>query len=204
LRKPLTGNLVRLELIDAHHLQGLSAAANEDRERFRFTEVPQTLDAMSGYIRDLRAQRDTGASLAFAQVRVADGAVVGATRFLNFRWASPGEPPSAVEVGGTWLASSAQGTAINSEAKLLLFGLAFEQWRVRRLDLLTDARNAQSRAAILAVGAQYEGTLRNWQPSRVAGEEGQLRDSAIYSILDSEWPHVRARLRRRIAARGSG
>ncbi|WP_250008619.1 GNAT family N-acetyltransferase [Actinoplanes sp. M2I2] len=104
----------------------------------------------------------------------------------------------AVGVGFTWLAASAQGTGINREAKFLLFGHAFEQWRVARVDLKTDARNARSRAAIESVGARFEGVLRSWSPSWAPGEEGRLRDAAVFSIVAAEWPECRARLAQRL------
>lgn len=106
---------------------------------------------------------------------------------------------SAVEVGFTWLAGSAQGTGINTEATYLLFRHAFEAWDVARVDLKTDARNARSRAAIESVGARYEGVLRNWSPSWAPGENGRLRDSAIFSITGDEWPAVRHQLEQRLA-----
>lgn len=106
--------------------------------------------------------------------------------------------PFAVEVGGTWLAASAQRTAVNTEAKLLLLAHAFDTWGVVRVDLKTDARNERSRAAIERLGARFEGVLRRWQPSQVAGEEDGYRDSAIYSVLDTEWPSVRANLAARL------
>jgi RimJ/RimL family protein N-acetyltransferase len=87
--------------------------------------------------------------------------------------------PYAVGIGGTWLAASAQRTGVNREAKLLLLTHAFDHWHVGRVEIQTDARNARSRAAISALGATFEGTLRNWQPSHVAGEEHRLRDSAM-------------------------
>jgi RimJ/RimL family protein N-acetyltransferase len=103
-------------------------------------------------------------------------------------------PPYAVEIGGTWLAASAQRTGINTEAKLLLLDYAFSVLGVGRVDLKTDARNDRSRNAMARIGGTFEGVLRNWQPSLVPGEEGRLRDSALYSILDTEWPDVHERL----------
>ncbi len=102
--------------------------------------------------------------------------------------------PDAVEIGGTWLAASAQRSGINTDAKRLMLTHAFETWRVQRVDLKTDARNDRSRAAIERIGGRLDGVMRNWQPSLVPGEEGQPRDSAMYSIVPSEWPDVRARL----------
>jgi RimJ/RimL family protein N-acetyltransferase len=124
-------------------------------------------------------------------VRTADECVAGCTRFLELR-------PHAVEIGGTWLSASAQRTGINIEAKLLLLTYAFEERGVGRVELKTDARNDRSRAAIAAIGASFEGVLRNYQPSHATGEDGKLRDTAMYSIVDTEWPGVRARLRDRL------
>jgi RimJ/RimL family protein N-acetyltransferase len=113
---------------------------------------------------------------------------------MTIRSLRPFATPYAVEIGGTWLATSAQRSGINTEAKLLLLDYAFETWHVGRVDLKTDARNDRSRNAILRIGASFEGVLRHWQPSLVEGEEGTLRDSAMFSIVDSEWPSVRERL----------
>jgi RimJ/RimL family protein N-acetyltransferase len=126
------------------------------------------------------------------------GRAVGATRYLTIR-CRPGEKtPFAVEIGGTWLAASAQRTNINSEAKFLLMTYAFEEWGVARVDLKTDARNERARAAMARIGATFEGVLRQWQPSQVLGEERLLRSSAMYSVLDSEWPAVRHSLKSRL------
>jgi RimJ/RimL family protein N-acetyltransferase len=116
----------------------------------------------------------------------------------RWRWPSPRpEPaplgPDAVEIGATWLAHSAQRTAINTEAKLLMLRHAFEIWRVYRVTLLTDARNLRSRAAIERLGARCDGILRGHMP---AFDGSGVRDSACYSILASEWRSVRARLER--------
>ena len=120
--------------------------------------------------------------------------MLGSTRFLALRWFSGRGFPDAVEIGGTWLAASAQRTGANTEAKLLMLTHAFETWNVQRVDFKTDARHARSRAAIERLGAQFDGIMRNWQASLVPGEEGQARDSAMYSIIPSEWPAIRSRL----------
>ncbi|WP_245726999.1 GNAT family N-acetyltransferase [Streptomyces longwoodensis] len=139
------------------------------------------------------------ADTAYAQVSRATGRAVGATAYWEPRcWRDDGRL-DAVEVGFTWLAATAQGTGINAEAKLLLFRHAFEEWDVARVDLKTDARNARSRAAIESVGACFEGVLRNWSRSWAPGEEGRLRDSAIFSVTAAEWPACRARLGERVA-----
>jgi RimJ/RimL family protein N-acetyltransferase len=197
--EPLVGQLVRLDPLSEAHVDALVSAAEEDRSTYGYTTVPLGRTAMVEYMLGLLASRARDEAIPFAQVRLLDDQAVGVTRFLTFRARHDSFTPYAVEIGGTWLAASAQRTGINAEAKLLLLTHAFESWKVGRVDFKTDARNGPSRAAISALGATFEGVLRHWQPSHVAGEEGQLRDSAIYSILDSEWPTVRRRLVTRLA-----
>jgi RimJ/RimL family protein N-acetyltransferase len=190
----LVGDVVRLEPLSRGHVPDLVAAASEDRATFAFTVVPGDVHSMTDYVDGLLRDHESGDVVPFAQVSVITGRAVGATRFLTIR-RRPGErTPFAVEIGGTWLASSAQRTAVNSEAKFLLFAYAFEVWGVVRVDLKTDARNERSRNAMAGVGATFEGVLRQWQPSQVAGEESLYRDSAMFSVLASEWPAVRAAL----------
>jgi len=184
------GSLVRLEPLSAAHADDLREAAG-DRSTFGLASVP-----LPGEV-DAYVERRTSAPdfAPFAQVRVTDGVAVGVTCFLNHRYRAPDdEAPYAVEIGGTWLAASAQRTGINREAKLLLLTHAFETWRCGRVDIKTDARNERARAAIARLGATFEGVLRQWQPSQAAGEAHLLRDTAMYSIVAGEWPAVRARL----------
>jgi RimJ/RimL family protein N-acetyltransferase len=101
-----------------------------------------------------------------------------------------------VEVGGTWLAASAQRTPINTEAKLLMFEHAFEVLGVHRVAVCTDVRNARSRTAILRIGATFEGVLRSHRGSYVPGEGA--RDSAMYSVIAGEWPDVKTLLLARL------
>ena len=195
----LTGQHVQLEPLSLDHLHQLVVAANEDRASFGWTLVPESVAGMTGYITGLLADAEAGRVVPFAQRRLSDLRVVGCTRYLDIRYWSGRDTPDEVEVGGTWLAASAQRTPINTEAKLLLFSNAFDEWQVRRLAICTDARNTQSRDAILRTGATFEGVLRNHRPSAVAGEIGEPRDTAAYSILDTEWPAVRAKLEARLA-----
>ena len=122
----LVGEVVRLEPLTLGHLDDLVVAATEDRSTFEFTFVPSNREAMSEYIDLLLDDFELGQVTPFAQVSVMTGRTVGATRYLTIRF-RPGErTPFAVEIGGTWLAASAQRTAINSEAKLLLMSYAFD------------------------------------------------------------------------------
>ncbi|WP_380280819.1 GNAT family N-acetyltransferase [Kitasatospora purpeofusca] len=195
---PLEGTLVRLEPLARRHLADLAAAAEEERGSYGFTEVPRAED-VPRYFDEHAARVEAGLGAPYAQVDRATGRAVGATAYWSPRPWPSGEGLAAVEIGWTWLAASAQGTGVNTEAKYLLFRHAFEQWRVARVDLKTDARNARSRAALAAVGATFEGVLRSWSPSWAPGEAGRLRDSAMFSVTAEEWPRARAHLERRIA-----
>ncbi|WTW93828.1 GNAT family N-acetyltransferase [Streptomycetaceae bacterium NBC_01309] len=194
----LEGTLIRLEPLDRRHTADLAEAAEEDRSSYRFTWVP-TAAEVTGYVDAQLARAAAGMLAPYAQVEQVSGKAVGATAYWNPRLWPDGEGLSAIEVGFTWLAASAQGTGANTEAKYLLFRHAFETWEVARLDLKTDARNSRSRAAIERVGARFEGVLRNWSQSWAPGEDGRLRDSAIFSIIATEWPDCRAKLEQRIA-----
>ena len=196
----LTGSVVVLEPLTPTHVARLGAAA-ANRDSFGFTMVPSDLDSMQRYVATLLADADADAAIPFVQRRLADGTVVGCTRFMSLAWWTGRSTPAEVEIGGTWLSTDAQRTAVNTEAKLLLLGQAFDQWRVNRVAICTDARNTQSRQAIERLGATFEGVLRNHRPA--AGHfstPGAARDTATYSILPGEWPAIRDRLHDRLAA----
>lgn len=199
----LEGELVRLEPLDHRHAVDLAVAAEEDRSSYRLTWVPRAAE-VAEYI-DVQLARAAAGKLApYAQVERASGRAVGATAYWEPRLWPSGDELCAIEVGFTWLAASAQGLGLNTESKYLLFRHAFENWGVARVDLKTDARNSRSRAAIEKAGARLEGVLRNWSRSWAPGEDGQLRDSAIFSITAAEWPGCRAELERRIARGPAG
>ena len=191
----LSGPFVRLEPLGLEHIEPLVNAANEDRASYYFTSVLRTVDESKEFVETMLSMWRAGEVVPFVQIDVARERVVGVTRFMTIRRLDESSSPYAVEIGGTWLAGSTQRTGINTNAKLLLLDYAFTTLGVGRVDLKTDARNERSRAAIARLGATFEGVLRHWQPSLVAGEEGRLRDTAIYSILDVEWPGAREDLR---------
>ncbi|MGN9844415.1 GNAT family N-acetyltransferase [Nonomuraea sp. H19] len=194
----LHGSLVRLEPLTMSHAPDLARAAEEDRSAYGFTLVPRA-DEMKAYLA-AQFERESEGLTPFAQVRVRDGLAVGCTAFWDPRTWPGRQDLRAIEIGWTWLAASAQGTGINAEAKFLLFTHAFETLGVTRVDLKTDARNERSRRAIERLGARFEGVLRSWSPSWAPGEEGLLRDSAMFSVVAGEWPAVRAALRTRLAS----
>ncbi len=131
-----------------------------------------------------------GLELPFVIIRKSSGQVVGSTRFYAIE-----RDHRRVEIGYTWLAASAQRTRVNTEAKLLLLTHAFEGWRCIRVGFVTDVLNKQSRAAILRLGAKQEGVLRN----HMVMPSGRYRDSVFFSIIEAEWPEVKARLEAMLA-----
>src|SRR6201996_8831381 len=194
----LSGDLVRLEPLSPAHQTDLAVAAEEDRGSYAFTEVPRA-GGVGAFLAAHAERTAAGRMVPFAQVRRADGRAVGCTSYYDPRY-WPGRPDlCAVEIGWTWLAASAQGTGINTEAKLLLLEHAFETLRVARVDFKTDARNTRSRRALAGLGARFEGVLRSWSPSRVPGAEGGLRASAIFPVIAAEWPVTRTALCARLA-----
>jgi len=181
----LEGQHVRLEPLTMAHEEALvEAAADGELWNSKVTVVP-TRDTMRDYIEAAFKGQALHQELPFVIVRKATGTVVGTTRFYYMK---PAE--RQVSIGYTWLAASAQRSPVNTEAKLLLLTHAFEQWDCVRVELLTDVLNSQSRAAILRLGAKEEGILRH----HMIMPNGRIRDSVIYSIINDEWPDVKARL----------
>jgi N-acetyltransferase len=190
----LRGTHVELIPLDLAHAAELADAAAGNRSTYDYTQVPDGVDAMGAYIDQLLGAQDRGEVVPFAQRRLDDGRLVGCTRFMELRHWRGRPEPDEVEIGGTWLAAGAQRTPVNTEAKLLLLTHAFDVWQVWRVALCTDARNERSRKAIERLGARYEGILRHHRMSHVGAEPGRPRDSALFSITDTDWPEVRARL----------
>ncbi len=208
----LEGTFVRLEPLSEAHIPALVTAAAEDRTNYQWTYTPEGPDQMTAYVADALEKVAAGAHMAFATVRKDGGAVgpgdgdrvVGATRFCEiafWQW-PPGAShqrdgiPDVVDIGFTWLAGSAQRSAVNTEAKLLMMGHAFEVWEVHRVALQTDVRNARSRAAIERIGGQLDGIMRADRP----GSDDTVRTSARFSIVAAEWPSVKERLTARLEA----
>lgn len=187
----LAGRHVRLEPLTPGHAAALFAAATP--EVFRYLIIPpfRTVADAGHYVAEALAAQATGAEVAFATVRQSDDRVVGTTRFLDIR-----RPHRGLEIGWTWITPGAQRTAVNTEAKYLMLHQAFEGWGALRVQLKTDANNAQSRAAILRLGASFEGIIRK---QMLRPHDGYQRDSAMFSIIESEWPAVKAGLEAKLA-----
>jgi RimJ/RimL family protein N-acetyltransferase len=195
----LTGTHVQLEQLRLEFAEELTEAGNQERSTYSWTPVPPTVDGMQRYIEGLLKDQQARSAVPFVQRQLSDGALVGCTRYLRLEWWGGNALPDEVEIGGTWLAASAQRTPINTEAKYLLLSNAFDDWNVNRVSICTDARNAQSRTAILRIGAVFEGILRSHRGSYAAGEENTVaRDSAMYSVTRAEWPAVKSGLEHRL------
>jgi RimJ/RimL family protein N-acetyltransferase len=188
----LEGRHVRLEPLAERHAEALFSAG-ADVSIWTYMPVPPfaSLAVVRDWIADALRAQAAGTDVPFATVRRSDGRVVGSTRFIDIR-----RPHQGIEIGWTWLAAEAQRTPINTEAKYLMLRQAFEAWGARRVQLKTDARNEKSRRAILRIGATFEGVLRK---QMVRGHDGYERDSAMFSIIDTEWPTVKARLEAMLA-----
>lgn len=195
----LEGKLARLEPLSLEHVPALLEAANLERDTYGLTLVPDSLEKMQAYVQIALNGFLKGAMMPFVTVDARTNRVVGSTRFLNIEfWPWPSGAalertdgtPDVVEIGSTWLAQDAQRSGINTEAKRLMLEFAFSVWKVRCVRLKTDARNTRSRNAILRLGANFDGILRTHMPA----SDSTVRDSAYYSILESEWPDVKSRL----------
>jgi RimJ/RimL family protein N-acetyltransferase len=181
----LEGRHVRLEpLLPSHEESLVAAAADGELWNSTVTIVPSRSDMAEYITAGLDAQAQ-GHELPFVIIRKSTGQLVGTTRFYFIDRVN-----RHVEIGYTWLAASAQRSAVNTEAKLLLLTHAFENWRCIRVALITDVLNQQSRAAILRLGAKEEGILRH----HLIMPGGRYRDSVCFSIIESEWPEVKDRL----------
>ena len=187
----LQGTHVRLVPMTPEHVPALWRAGGEP-ELWRLTMAQvHGEDDMRRYVDEaLRAQAQ-GTALPFVTTLADTGQVVGSTRFGNADAAH-----RRVEIGWTWIAPPWQRTAINTEAKYLMMRHAFETLGCLRVELKTDVLNQRSRNAILRIGATEEGVLRKHQVT----EGGRVRDTVYFSVIDDEWPAVRARLEGMLAA----
>lgn len=190
----LTGDVVQLEPMARAHLDAL-VAVGTDPALWQWTpEEVTTREAMQQYVETALAERAAGTAYPFVTVARATGQVIGSTRFANIVPAH-----RRLEIGWTWIAVPWQRSAVNTEAKLLMLQCAFETLRYHRVEIKTDALNARSRAAIERLGATFEGVFRK----HVICANGRVRDTAWYSIIDTEWPAIKPVLQRKLE-RGVG
>ena len=173
---PLVGKIITVEPLDERHREGLRSAASEDPGIFRYMVYPGDFDL---WFDDAR-----GSAMDVPFAVLADGHEVGSTRYLNY------EPVHRrVEIGWTWLRPAAWGTGANTEAKMLLLQNAFEHHGLQRVEFKTDARNERTRAALLKIGARFEGIFRKHMMLPTGP-----RDSAWYGITEDDWPEAKTKL----------
>lgn len=191
----LAGDLVTLTpLASEDHDELVEAARDGSLWELTYTSVP-TPEAMAAEIQRRLGLQAEGRMLPFTLRRADDSRAVGMTTFMNVE-----EAHRRLEIGSTWLARSAQGTGVNAEAKLLLLGHAFETLGCNAVEFRTHWLNRQSRQAIERLGAKLDGILRQ----HMVLPDGTVRDTAVYSVVATEWPAVRAELHRRLAVRRPG
>ena len=187
---PLTleSSVVCLEPLRREHARRFWEIAKNDLDDI-FRWIPYSMKTPQDFERVINKafdEQERGESVVFATVERKSGQTIGSTRFMNIDRIN-----RRVEIGSTWIAPAWQRTAINTEAKYLMLRHAFEVWKCMRVELKTDALNQKSRNAILRIGAKEEGTLRR----HLITWSGRVRDTVYFSILDNEWPEVKARLK---------
>ncbi|NOH03601.1 MAG: GNAT family N-acetyltransferase [Chloroflexi bacterium] len=190
----LQGRYVRLEPLSEAHVPGLTeiGVGQNFWDFMLYGDINSEAD-MRNWVLDIMARGKKGTDLPFAVIHLESGRVAGATRYLNIAPEHRG-----LEIGGTWYGTEFQRTAVNTECKYLLLKHAFEMLGCIRVQLKTDLRNERSQKAIERIGAVKEGVLRN----HMILPDGRIRHSVFYSILDSEWEGVKARLGEMLARYG--
>lgn len=184
----LSGKLVRLEPLNVGHVPDLCEVGLDERIwRYMVYGIIQTEAQMKAWVIDLLGRQAAGTDLPFAVIYRATGKAIGATRYMDIR-----PHDRALEIGGTWYGLAYQRTGVNTECKYLLLKYAFEELGCLRVQLKTDLRNIASQRAIERLGATKEGILRK----HMITFTGDVRDTVYYSIIDTEWPDVKARLER--------
>ena len=181
----LEGRLVRLEPMSPAHLDGLAEVAFDPSIWMWTIARPTDRAGLEAWMSAAMANREAGTELPFVTIDVATGAPIGSSRYLNVV-----PEHRRLEIGWTWVATALQRRGANREAKLLMIEHAIERLGCHRVEFKTDSRNDKSRAALLGIGATFEGIFRN----HMVMPDGPLRHSAYYSVIDDEWPEVKARL----------
>ena len=189
----LEGDIVRLEPLALRHVDDLERVAlDPDLWRWVPNQVA-TRDELEAYVAEALDEQARGVSLPFAVIEKQGGRAIGSTRYGAISRAD-----RRLEIGWTWYGRAWHRTGVNTESKLLLLRHAFETLGAIRVELKTDMLNERSRAAILRLGAREEGIFRN---HRIIPGTGRIRDTVYFSIIDREWPAVKARLEEFLARR---
>jgi len=180
----LEGRFIRLEPLSPDHAPALWAASAPEIYRFKPYAVCCE-DDMRSFVARLAHIHAAGEGLGFATIDRASGAPIGSSSFFAADAAH-----RRLEIGGTWVTPTRQRTPVNTEAKYLMLRHAFESLGCLRVEFKTDCLNEKSRRALERIGAVEEGVFRN----HMVMPDGRIRDSVYYSIIDREWPAVKAKL----------
>ncbi|MEE8390662.1 MAG: GNAT family protein [Anaerolineae bacterium] len=190
----LLGQVVRLEPLSEAHVPDLAATGlDESIWRHMLYGNIDSEEKMRAFVRDLLARQTRGTDLPFAAIHLASERAIGCTRYMEIRREHRG-----LEIGGTWYGAAYQRTAVNTECKYLLLRHAFETLDCIRVQFKTDIRNVHSQRAIERIGAVKEGVFRY----HLIKLDGTVRDSVYYSIIDTEWPVVKADLEEKLRTGG--
>ena len=186
----LSGRHVRLEPLSVGHVESLcEIGCEESLWRWGVSSIQSLVDMRDYVATALQAQAE-GTALPFVTIENSSDRIVGSTRYANID-----RENRRLEIGWTWIAPPWQRTVINTEAKYLMLRHAFDVLGYNRVEFKTDSLNDQSRRALLRIGATEEGTFRNHMIVR----GGRLRHSVFFSIINSEWPRVKADLEEKLA-----
>lgn len=185
----LEGRSIRLEPLTPAHLADLSEAGSDPEIWRWYTTTHETPEQMAAFIRAGLNIQDDGTAVPFATIDRKSGRAVGSTRYANIS-----RPDRRLEIGWTWLSPAYQRTRANTEAKYLMLRHAFEELSCLRVEFKTNSQNHKSRTALLRIGAREEGTFRN----HMICWDGRVRHSVYFSIIDSEWPRVKATLEEKL------
>ena len=186
----LEGRYVRLEPVTVAHRDELKGAIDCDPDSWEIMSVNGCGEGFEDFWGALRGETERGERIGYAIRRLSDGKVVGTSSYLNIRRLHGG-----LEIGSTFLNPDARSGPVNPESKRLMLSHAFDKAGAIRVELVTDVRNARSQAAIEKLGASKEGVLRNHKITWT----GHVRDTAVFSITDYDWPAIRERLEFRLA-----
>lgn len=191
----LTGQVVRLEPLRLEHVPPLMKIALATPEEFIFTSTPTNSEQGEAYFAKAFHDIEAGTAYVFVMIDSSNEELIGTTRFTDISWTN-----RHCELGYTWFMPKYFSSAVNIDSKLLLLSYLFEDLQMLRVQLNTDARNLRSQAAVKALGASYEGTLRSHKFTK----DGFLRDTMVFSIIQPEWPEIKekllARLQRKLGA----
>lgn len=181
----LEGNRVLLVPLEKTHFDKLIALAKDKRIWEHYAIDGSDSDKLNGALTAALKERESGNQFPFVIIEKRSNSIIGSTRFLDIQ-----PLHKKLEIGWTWLHPDHWKTNVNTECKLLLLTYCFEQLKFRRVQFKTDELNIRSRKAIEKIGAKYEGILRN----DMVRENGTNRNSAYYSIIESEWNQVKEKL----------